>query len=144
MEKYRKKLQKSIGMLICFNSSFMVLGFALRRFVPKSENVFGHNFLSSVMVVLQFICIILIVRNGALLKNEEALKKAYTAHIDERNKSIRAKSLSASAVIILAGLSLALVAASVLNKTAALVLIGAILFGAVVVLITKLYYSKKM
>lgn len=144
MENFRKKLQKSIGMLICFNCSFMMLGIVLRRFVPKSENEFGHNFLSSVMVVLQFICIILIVRNGVVLKNEEALKKAYTAHIDERNKSIRAKSLSASAVIILAGLSLVLVAASVFDKTAALVLIGAILFGAVVVLITKLYYSIKM
>lgn len=144
MEKYRKQLKNSIIALMVFNCVIMLLGIMLRIFIKNTESGLGSNVLSSMLIGIQAVCIGFMARGVSLLKNEAALKKAYIASTDERNNAIRLKSGTLGFGICEAGITIALVVSSVLNKTVALTLLCVLLFSIAVEIITSIFYSKKL
>ncbi len=144
MEKYRKQLKNSIIALMVFNCVIMLLGIMLRIFIKNTESGLGINVLSHMLIGIQAACIGFIARGVSVLKNEAALKKAYIASTDERNNAIRLKSGTLGFGICVAGITIALIVSSVLNKTVALTLLCVLLFSMAVGIITSIFYSKKL
>lgn len=144
MEKYRKQLKNSVIALMVFNCVVLLLGIMLRILIKNTERGLGTAFLSGMLIGFQALCIVFITRGVLILKNEAALKKAYIASADERNNAIRLKSCTLGFGICLAGITIALIVSSVLNKTVALTLLCVLLFSVAVVIITNIFYGKKL
>ena len=91
-----------------------------------------------------FVLIFDVLKNIALFRNEEKLKKRYIIETDERTVAVEAAAGKAGLKIVLLGLATALIVASFVDKYVATTLLVALVFTVIVIASTKFYYNKKM
>lgn len=141
MEKFRDtlKLRIRIGALYC----------ALMLFPNVVLNqLFGGepftHFIMGVLTGIEAVIIIWMLIYTYSLKNEGYLRKLYIKEKDERRRLIRTKSGSTGVNIVIAGLLLAMMISGFFNKVVFFTLFGVEIFIAIVLLLVKLYYSRKI
>lgn len=144
MEKFRKKLKRDIIFGEIFCGIYVLLIIALRFLIPETPQSLGTDYTTGFFGGICAVILASIIANSAALKNEEKLKKLYIKETDERTRAVEASAGRAAVKIILAGLSVAMLAAANINKVVFFWLCGAVMFTAVVMLITKAYYNKKL
>lgn len=140
MEEYRKKLVRDIwvarGLLVI---SFLFVIFSL---------FFSEQEIQGVVLAVVLAVIISayhqIRENKALLKDEEALKKQYISISDERKIRIQEKASDLSAAILFTLLVLGGIVFYFINITVSITLIVVLGVKMCVLLLSHLYYEKKM
>lgn len=102
------------------------------------------SFILGALMGIQLIVIVLMFLYYSALKDETKLKKMYIKETDERQQLIRLKAGSTGIVIITAGLLLTMAISGYYSKVVFFTLLGVVAFMAVVALLLKLYYNKKL
>lgn len=144
MEKFRKKLKRDVIFGEVFCAIYVALILTLRFLIPETHESLGMSYTIGFFGGICAVILVSIISNSAALKNEEKLKKLYIKENDERTKAVGAAAGKAAAKIVLAGLSVAMLVAANINKTAFFWLLGAVAFTAIVMTLTKAYYNKKL
>lgn len=144
MEKFRKKLKRDVVFGGIFCALYVALIVTLRFILPETQDSLGSTYTMGFFGGICGVMLVLVIRNAAALKNDEQLKKLYIAEKDERTKAVEATAGKAAVKIVLSGLSVAMLVAANTDKTVFYWLLGAVIFTAVVMIITKAYYNKKL
>lgn len=144
MEKFKKKIRNNIMLGVFFLLLNIVLTFLKKIYFPDVENGLENSFVCGLLGGVTFVLIFDVLKNIALFRNEEKLKKRYIIETDERTVAVEAAAGKAGLKIVLLGLATALIVASFVDKCVATTLLVALVFTVIVIASTKFYYNKKM
>ncbi len=144
MEKFREKIRKEIRLAVVFFGLQPLLILLSRRIAPSFPNSMTPDFIGGFLSGLVIVALFYVGKRVKALKNEAELKKLYIEEHDERNIAVKAKAGATGVLIILIGLTVAMLVASGIDKMAFFTLLGSTLFVAFVMAITKVYYNKTM
>ncbi len=147
LEKMRKEITRQNGLfvsLFLLSSCILTLsqtGLITANYADTARADFISGFLIGLVIVIDFVCILNMVRNAAALKDEKKLTRLYNEKNDERTKQIEAlaggNSIRISMVLLLA---IALVA-SFFSFEAFLALVGSVVVIGLVHKALILYYK---
>lgn len=143
MEKYRRDLKRT--MVLCGVAAAVLIGWMLvERLMPSAELTVAGSYRAGFCCGGAGALILYMIGTGALLRNEEKLRKKYTQETDERMVAIRAKAgmpmlLYTSVVIMLTSVGMSYVNDTVF-KTLYVVGMAQLVFG----VLAKVYYTKTM
>lgn len=148
MEQFRQTIKKRIKLQIWVLCVFLGASVALLVLRPLERdgqiNSFVHGFHFGIGISLIGISVFAIIQYVLALRKEDKLKKIYIEENDERSLLIYQKSGSIGINITMFGLAAGSVIAGYFNVIVFFTLIAACLFTAVVRLVLKVYYNKKI
>jgi hypothetical protein len=147
METFKKTIKQRVIIsriyLVCLMLITMVPRIFFDEYAALADT---HAFAFSIgaMVGVGGLVIVLLWKYGRALKNEDYLRKLYIKETDERNVLIRTKTGGSAVMIIIAGLIVGIIGSTFFSKTVFYTLIAVFVFIALVHLVLKIYYNKKM
>ena len=147
MEQFKTTLKRRLYAMTGYAVALAVL-VCLGLFRPMGGNneetqVFMAGFNAGLFAVAIGVLVVSAVKYRAALKNEGKLKALYITEHDERLLAIHTKIGGTGMQVILFGLLGATIAAGFLNQTVFFTLLGALLFGAAVKAVLKVYYTRR-
>ena len=141
MENYRKTLLNRIRIFSAYVGFMAFMTITINRFF--GDNSFS-GFILGVFVGLEILGAVIVLKARKALHDEKVLKEMYIKEHDERMKMIRLKTGSNGVLIILEGLTLAMMVAGFVNKTVFFTLFAVVIFISITMIALKIYYNKKM
>lgn len=141
MEKYRKKLEKSIN-IGRFLALISAAGLVCLVVFGKDNSGFGS--LSGFCGAMMAVSFLRVAKTKRALRDDEVLKKRYIQDSDERNNEIFKETAKTSFLISITGLSLAAVASSFFSDIVSCTLSCCVGFVFIVYFSAAFYYNKKM
>lgn len=143
MEEFRKKYEKRFWMGTIMCCVLPIIFFAMRFFI-KDTSDFSQGLVTGVFVSLMFVSIVFITSIGVTLRNEKLLKKRYIEENDERNNEIAKKTTQTSSLISLYLTAIAVIVSGFFSEIVSITLCIDVMVGAIITVVVKAYYSKKM
>ena len=141
MNEFKKKLKMRVILGALYCALLMIPNVALNCFVERSDFT---NFVMGFLVATEAIAIVFMTKYGATLKSEEDLKKLYIKETDERRVAVMTQAGRTGLYIVFVMLIMAMLISGYLSKIVFFTLLGVVLFTSLVMLLTKLYYNKKI
>lgn len=143
MEEYRKKLERKFRLFTAFCTSSMILFFIL-KYTTKNVPDFAQGLLTGILTGMELVSVFVVARLFTILNNDEKLKEEYIKDNDERNMSIQKETAKTASIITLMLTALAAILAGFFNPVVSMTLAVDIIAGAVITVLVKSYYNKKM
>jgi len=141
MEQFRKTLEKRN------NRNYAVIIFAVAAnifyFPRMSENPVYH-FVTGMLAGLIPVLIVMTLKNRRVMKDDARLREMHIKENDERLLMIKQKAGSAFLPISAIGLGAAATVSLYFDQTIFFTLLGAMIFMALVKIILRLYYTRKL
>ena len=143
MEAFRKKLERRVKLYALVGALFSIMIIVSVR-VFKNANDYSQG------TALGFCCgscgvyLFMLLKNAAVLRDEEKLRRLYIETTDERNIAIAKETMSTSYTVSMLVLVAVCVISGFFSEVVSLTLGAVIIVLAVVRLLVGIYYKRKM
>jgi hypothetical protein len=148
MENYKTTLKRRLYGMAAYNLALIALiCLALLRPAAGGDEhlqAFLAGFNTGLFAVAQATLVMSFVRYRRAIRDEQKLKAMYIQEHDERLLMIRSKIGGAATPIILYGQLAAVIASAYFSSVVFFTLLGALLFSVAVMIVLKIYYTKKI
>jgi hypothetical protein len=141
MEDFKKSIKMRVITGSIFCALILIPNVALTFFVEGSDFT---ELVMGFLLAIEACVIVLLIKYARTLKNEEELKNLYIKETDERRIAIRTKAGRSGLSIVFGTLIIAMLVSGYFSKIVFFTLLAVVLFTSLVMLMTKLYYNKKI
>ena len=141
MNEFKKRIKVRVILGGIFCTLLLIPNVILSFFVDCSDFT---EFVMGFFLAIEAVVIVLMAKYVVALRNEEDLKKLYIKETDERRIAIRTQAGRTGLYIVFGTLIIVMLISGYFSKIVFFTLLGVVLFTSFVILLTKLYYKKKL
>lgn len=141
MNEFKKRIKVRVILGGIFCTLLLIPNVVLSFFVDCSDFT---EFVMGFFLAIEAVVIVLMAKYVVALRNEEDLKKLYIKETDERRIAIRTQAGRTGLYIVFGTLIIVMLISGYFSKIVFFTLLGVVLFTSFVMLLTKLYYKKKL
>lgn len=141
MNEFKKRIKVRVILGGIFCTLLLIPNVILSFFVDCSDFT---EFVMGFFLAIEAVVIVLMAKYVMALRNEEDLKKLYIKETDERRIAIRTQAGRTGLYIVFGTLIIVMLISGYFSKIVFFTLLGVVLFTSFVILLTKLYYKKKL
>lgn len=141
MNEFKKRIKVRVILGGIFCTLLLIPNVILSFFVDCSDFT---EFVMGFFLAIEAVVIVLMAKYVVALRNEEDLKKLYIKETDERRIAIRTQAGRTGLYIVFGTLIIVMLISGYFSKIVFFTLLGVLLFTSFVMLLTKLYYKKKL
>lgn len=146
MENFRKEVRKKVLLYQCISGLTglcIVLLALFNRSSSTNTGDFNQGVQIGIFVGLAIITLYYIGKLRTTLKNEDKLKKMHIEETDERRRLIQQKTGQTTSLIVVFGITIAIVVAGFYSFVVLLTLIVTLFFLLIITVSVKFYYTRK-
>lgn len=141
MNEFKKRIKVRVILGGIFCTLLLIPNVVLSFFVDCSDFT---EFVMGFFLAIEAVVIVLMAKYVMALRNEEDLKKLYIKETDERRIAIRTQAGRTGLYIVFGTLIIVMLISGYFSKIVFFTLLGVVVFTSFVMLLTKLYYKKKL
>ncbi|MGI6336800.1 MAG: hypothetical protein ACOXZM_07050 [Eubacteriales bacterium] len=141
MNEFKKRIKVRVILGGIFCTLLLIPNVVLNFFVDCSDFT---EFVMGFFLAIEAVVIVLMAKYVVALRNEEDLKKLYIKETDERRIAIRTQAGRTGLYIVFGTLIIVMLISGYFSKIVFFTLLGVVVFTSFVMLLTKLYYKKKL
>lgn len=141
MNEFKKRIKVRVILGGIFCTLLLIPNVVLNFFVDCSDFT---EFVMGFFLAIEAVVIVLMAKYVMALRNEEDLKKLYIKETDERRIAIRTQAGRTGLYIVFGTLIIVMLISGYFSKIVFFTLLGVVVFTSFVMLLTKLYYKKKL